>query len=220
MTKLVFFLLGAFFVVVAEWVYLNVINRSTGASLFEKRNENAVGSGVNEQQQSSNSNMHSTASADSQTSRADQSAPPEAVARNGRTVVQAVSKGRAFLDRMAAKEAGETSPARVSSNAAATAGTTETKSDKTSITTARKLAKKHDIAKTESKIGSDDLKQISGIGPKIAELLAANGIGDFAALANADPDALKAVLESAGPRYALADVRTWGAQAKALMVSK
>ena len=59
----------------------------------------------------------------------------------------------------------------------------------------------------------DDLRKIEGIGPKISELLAAGGIPTFQALADANIDAVKAILEAAGPRYRIANPTTWAQQA-------
>ncbi len=73
-------------------------------------------------------------------------------------------------------------------------------------------AKKATEKKTTTK--ADDLKKIEGIGPKIAELLAADGIATFADLAKASKKQLEAVLESAGARYKAHDPTTWAAQAK------
>lgn len=60
----------------------------------------------------------------------------------------------------------------------------------------------------------DDLKKIEGIGPKIAELLAAAGIVTFANLANADIEKLKEILAEAGSRYAMHNPVTWSQQAQ------
>lgn len=59
----------------------------------------------------------------------------------------------------------------------------------------------------------DDLKIIEGIGPKIAELLVADGINSFEALANASQEQLHAVLEKGGSRYKMHDPGTWPQQA-------
>jgi predicted flap endonuclease-1-like 5' DNA nuclease len=61
--------------------------------------------------------------------------------------------------------------------------------------------------------GSDDLVIIEGIGPKIADLLKANGIGDFAALAAAKPEAIKDLLKKGGSRFGTADPSSWPNQA-------
>lgn len=62
----------------------------------------------------------------------------------------------------------------------------------------------------------DDLRKISGVGPKIAELLKADGINTFANLAKADLARIQSVLQDAGPRYALADASSWSEQAQLL----
>jgi len=59
----------------------------------------------------------------------------------------------------------------------------------------------------------DDLRRIEGIGPKIAELLAAAGIASYAALAASEPARLRAILDQAGSRFRLADPSSWPAQA-------
>ena len=48
---------------------------------------------------------------------------------------------------------------------------------------------------------SDDLTTLEGIGPKVARLLAGQGITSFQALAAADPLKLKAALSAAGYKY-------------------
>ena len=59
----------------------------------------------------------------------------------------------------------------------------------------------------------DDLKKIEGVGPKISELLIAGGIPTFQALADANIDDVKAILDAAGPRYRIANPVTWAQQA-------
>jgi len=59
----------------------------------------------------------------------------------------------------------------------------------------------------------DDLTKIEGIGPKIAELLRANGINSYAALSRAEVSSLWSILEKGGPRFKLANPGTWPAQA-------
>lgn len=61
---------------------------------------------------------------------------------------------------------------------------------------------------------ADDLKKIEGIGPKIAEILAASGVITYNDLADASVDSLKSTLEAAGNRYKAHDPSTWAAQAK------
>ena len=60
----------------------------------------------------------------------------------------------------------------------------------------------------------DDLTEIEGIGPKIAGLLAANGIGSFFRLAKSSLEDLQRILEVGGPHFRLADPATWPEQAK------
>jgi len=63
-------------------------------------------------------------------------------------------------------------------------------------------------------VAADDLKKIEGIGPKIAEHLAAAGIKTFAQLAEASADSIKEILTNAGSNFASHDPTTWPAQAK------
>lgn len=74
-------------------------------------------------------------------------------------------------------------------------------------------ATKEKAAAKKTKAVADDLTIVEGIGPKIAELLQKAGIGTFAALASAKPEAIKAVLDAAGKRYQMHDPATWPKQA-------
>jgi hypothetical protein len=60
----------------------------------------------------------------------------------------------------------------------------------------------------------DDLTEIEGIGPKIAGLLTASGIGSFSRLAKSRIEDLQRILEAGGPHFRLADPATWPEQAK------
>jgi len=60
---------------------------------------------------------------------------------------------------------------------------------------------------------ADDLTKIEGVGPKIASLLAEGGFDTFAKLASADLNALKVVLDNAGPRFKSHNPTTWPQQA-------
>jgi predicted flap endonuclease-1-like 5' DNA nuclease len=64
--------------------------------------------------------------------------------------------------------------------------------------------------------GKDDLKKVSGIGPKISELMQAEGIDNFEKLAKSNMSTLKGILEKAGTRYATADPKSWPKQAELL----
>ncbi|MDH3674542.1 MAG: DUF4332 domain-containing protein, partial [Anaerolineae bacterium] len=63
----------------------------------------------------------------------------------------------------------------------------------------------------------DDLKQINGIGPKVAELLSSAGVKTFEQVATADVAQLRQVLDRAGSRYRIIDPTSWPAQARSLM---
>jgi predicted flap endonuclease-1-like 5' DNA nuclease len=58
-----------------------------------------------------------------------------------------------------------------------------------------------------------NLEIIEGIGPVIANLLRANGIGTFSQLAMAPMSALQSVLANAGSRFRTANPQTWAEQA-------
>lgn len=77
-------------------------------------------------------------------------------------------------------------------------------------------ANKAAVKKASTKKRPDDLKKVSGIGPKIAQLMKADGITDFASLAVAKADKLDAILKTAGPRFSMADASTWPKQASLL----
>jgi large subunit ribosomal protein L21 len=55
------------------------------------------------------------------------------------------------------------------------------------------------------KAGKDDIEIIEGIGPKIAAVLATNGITTFAKLAEAKADDITAMLKASGGRFSLAN---------------
>ncbi|MCE2658066.1 MAG: helix-hairpin-helix domain-containing protein [Rubrivivax sp.] len=68
--------------------------------------------------------------------------------------------------------------------------------------------------------GKDDIELIEGIGPKIAKVLADNGITSFAKLAEANADDITAMLKASGGRFALANTATWPQQAALLRDGK
>ncbi|MBT8327706.1 MAG: hypothetical protein KJP21_08280 [Bacteroidia bacterium] len=59
----------------------------------------------------------------------------------------------------------------------------------------------------------DDLKKIEGIGPKIEQILNAEGIQTFKDLADVDVAKIKEVLIAQGPTYAVHNPSTWAEQA-------
>jgi large subunit ribosomal protein L27 len=61
---------------------------------------------------------------------------------------------------------------------------------------------------------ADDLKKIEGIGPKIADLLIADGIVTFVDLAAASVERIQGVLDAAGPRYKIHNPTTWAQQSQ------
>ncbi len=230
MGALIYFLLGVLFLAICEWFYLkkihNVDARHEEPSVVKDKMESLVASA---------SSLAGSASA-------------SAVNMGDKVKdIPAVSKGRAFLERMAAKEAQE----KTDGNAQATSESSDqnpaaAKQDKTSITTTRAMAKKVSVASTTSSAESgssskaetqattsslsatastpsransntlDDLQKVSGIGPKIHELLEAEGIKSFETLAKTNVATLSSIMQKAGPRYALADVSSWPEQAKML----
>ena len=62
--------------------------------------------------------------------------------------------------------------------------------------------------------GTDDLKIVEGIGPKIEQILNDAGINTFAGLASTEVAAIKGLLEAAGNRYKAHDPTTWPQQAQ------
>ena len=59
----------------------------------------------------------------------------------------------------------------------------------------------------------DDIEQIEGIGPKIAELLRAQGLKTFSDLAVTPVEKFSSILDAAGSRFKLANPGTWAEQA-------
>lgn len=60
---------------------------------------------------------------------------------------------------------------------------------------------------------ADDLKIVEGIGPKIEELLHADGIRTFARLAATSSQHIASLLHTAGPRFQIHNPETWPQQA-------
>ncbi len=60
----------------------------------------------------------------------------------------------------------------------------------------------------------DDLKKIEGIGPKIAAILAENGLDTFEKLSTATVSSLEQILKEAGKRYTMHKPNSWPKQAK------
>ena len=66
----------------------------------------------------------------------------------------------------------------------------------------------------------DDLVIIEGIGPKIAQVLMANGITTFAQVASSDAAEMTAILKASGGRFGLANPASWAEQAALLRDGK
>ena len=79
----------------------------------------------------------------------------------------------------------------------------------------KETAKKEKAApKKAAKAKGDDLTVIEGVGPKIAEVLTAAGLADFASVAAKSAEELKATLVEAGDQFNTAVTDTWPEQAK------
>jgi large subunit ribosomal protein L21 len=68
--------------------------------------------------------------------------------------------------------------------------------------------------------GKDNLEVVEGIGPKIAQVLASNGITTYAQLADAQPDDIAAMLKASGGRFGMANPQSWPQQAALLRDGK
>jgi len=75
-------------------------------------------------------------------------------------------------------------------------------------------AKNEQASKTETQ--TDDLTQLTGVGPKLAEILAEGGFTTLASITAASVEDIQKVLEAAGSRYASKDPAPWIEQAKEL----
>jgi large subunit ribosomal protein L21 len=76
------------------------------------------------------------------------------------------------------------------------------------------------VLRVPQKGGKDDIELIEGIGPKIAQVLANNGITTFAKLADTKPEAMSEMLKASGGRFSLANTASWPEQAALLRDGK
>jgi large subunit ribosomal protein L21 len=74
--------------------------------------------------------------------------------------------------------------------------------------------------RSSAKAGADNLEIIEGIGPKIAKVLAENGIVTFAQLAESKAEDVVAMLKASGGRFSLANPASWAEQAALLRDGK
>jgi predicted flap endonuclease-1-like 5' DNA nuclease len=75
-------------------------------------------------------------------------------------------------------------------------------------------------AKKLTKEDADDLTKIEGVGKKIAELLSAEQIVSFQALAKSTPKKIRTILDAAGSKFKMHDPATWPKQAKLAAAGK
>ncbi|MBN2636289.1 MAG: 50S ribosomal protein L27 [Prolixibacteraceae bacterium] len=68
----------------------------------------------------------------------------------------------------------------------------------------------------KAEVNTDDLTKLTGVGPKLAEILAEGGFSTYAEVAAASVEEIQKVLESAGSRYASKDPAPWIEEAKEL----
>lgn len=96
-------------------------------------------------------------------------------------------------------------------------GLTERKSEKVSETEGADVAPEAKVAASaepKATVKADDLTQVEGIGPKIAEIFRDAGILTFADLASKTEDDLKELLVEAGANYATKNPASWPKQAR------
>ena len=69
---------------------------------------------------------------------------------------------------------------------------------------------------SKAEVAGDDLTKLTGVGPKLAEILSEGGFTTYASVAAASVEAIQKVLEAAGSRYASKDPAPWIEEAKGL----
>ncbi len=72
------------------------------------------------------------------------------------------------------------------------------------------------VATTATAVVKDDLKLITGIGPKLEKIFNENGIETFVQLTKASDEKIKSILEKAGPIFKNANFSDWVKQAENL----
>lgn len=87
----------------------------------------------------------------------------------------------------------------------------QTAADRKSKNNTRDKQKVSRLTTTSKK---DDLRKIEGIGPKIEELLNKAGIATFKDLSESSRDAIKELLNEAGPQFRMHEPESWPHQAK------
>jgi predicted flap endonuclease-1-like 5' DNA nuclease len=131
-------------------------------------------------------------------------------------------KKRATAAKKQAKEIAKKEAAKAKAKATkipAPKATTKSKATPKKIATPIKevvSAKSKPVAKTTKQ----NLKLVEGVGPKIEQLLKADGIKTFADLAKAKQTRLQTILTAAGLRFSMHSPETWPQQAKLLADGK
>ncbi len=70
------------------------------------------------------------------------------------------------------------------------------------------------VSRSSEPAKKDDLKKVEGIGPKIEQLLYAEGIYTWNDLAQTKVEVIQMILDKAGPRYRMHNPGTWPEQAR------
>lgn len=126
-------------------------------------------------------------------------APPAAEAKPKQAPAKKIAAAKPAAETTAKKNAG-----------AKPASDTTTK--KSTAATTKQAPKAKGATPTAAPL-VDDLKRIEGIGPKLEQMLHAEGITSFSALAKAKPATLRGILDKAGPRFKMHDPASWSQQA-------
>ena len=91
--------------------------------------------------------------------------------------------------------------------------TTKTKKAKTRPAKRKAAPRKPTVKKATTRRAAN-FKRIEGIGPKIEQLIKAEGITTFESLGKTKVGTLRAILEKAGPRYNIHNPSSWAQQAR------
>jgi large subunit ribosomal protein L27 len=138
---------------------------------------------------------------------------------DGTVVFRKKRKNRSYVSvapEVAVDTAVAEAPAPAKKEAPKTAPVAEKKAEVKAEAKVEKKAEAKKEAPKKAEAKADDLTKLTGVGPKLAEVLTEGGFTSFAALAGASVEDIKKVLEAAGSRYASKDPQPWIEQAKEL----
>ena len=90
------------------------------------------------------------------------------------------------------------------------------KAEEVKVETKAEVKEEAPKAETKPDAKGDDLTKLTGVGPKLAEILTEGGFTSYAEVAAASVEAIQKVLEAAGSRYASKDPAPWIEEAKGL----